>query len=474
MDDEEISPPVSPMSQSLHSSFLSLHIFGVAELETPITEFEILELCRKNLSLNIRFSSVMERNNKGVLRWKKVATRVEDHLIVPTIPLGLTRESYDGYLSEYLSKIGCEKFSENKPLWEVHLLKYPSLNSACTLIWKVSHAIGDGYSFVSLFFKGCQRADDPSLLPTFPRLTLRKQDHGICSGNMLGFMGKCVNTCCDLIESLLRTTSLEDGASAIRVEKSANMKIELFRPFNIYTVALSLERVKQVKTKLGATVNDVILGLVSYIIHLYAERKTKYGLTTDSINGGTNADMTLLVMLNMRVFEGFTNIEDMIRADAWGNRSRAVFVKLPTFTNLENVNPVDFIIKAKETMDRKKNSMMFCFIDKVLNTSLWIKGQKGMDEMVYSSFKNASTMISGVIGPKQKMAICNHPINSCYFFVSGIPQSITFSSVSYMEQLKLVVKMDKEFIDSKLFSSCMDEAFDNIFRASFENIQDKD
>ncbi|KAI3873429.1 hypothetical protein MKW98_008081 [Papaver atlanticum] len=468
--DDETRPPVSPISQSLHSSILSLIIFTVFELETPITELEIVGLFQ-------RAYATTKHSWRKCIRWRKVVTRVEDHLIVPTFPLGLARETYDEYLREYLSRIGCVNFSEDKPLWELHLVKYPSLNGACSLIFKPSHAIGDGYSLVSLFCKIFQRADHPSLPFTFPQMSLKKQGDGkrtvIGMGNkMLGFMGKCVNTISDLIESSLRATFLEDRRSAIRSKAWTNAKIELFRPFNIYSVTLSLKRVKQVKTKLGATVNDVITGLLSYIIHLYTLRKANVGdgLTADSIN----SKMTLLVMSNMRVFDGFTNIEDMITEIAWGNRSRAMFAKLPTFNNAEKVSPVDFIIEAKEIMDRKKNSMLLYFIDKVLNIAFRIKGQKGMDEMIYSSFRNTSTSISSVIGPKEKIAICNHPVNGVYFFVSGIPQSLTFTSVSCMEQLKLVVKMEKGFIDSKLFGSCMDEAFDNIFRAAFEDNQDKD
>ncbi|KAI3877147.1 hypothetical protein MKX03_010414 [Papaver bracteatum] len=436
--DEETSPLVSPFSQSLNSS--------------PY------QICNKDLaSVNTRFSSIMERSKNGVVRWKKVVTQVKDHLIVPVFPSGLSRESYDEYLREYLSKISFEKFSEDKPLWEVHLIKYPSLNGASTPICKVSHSIGDGYSLVSMFLKVCQRADDPSLPLTFPQLSLKRRGgDGKCTvigmgKKMLGFMGTCVNTTYDLMETFLRGTFLEDRPSAIRKEATTDIEKKLFRPFNIYSVTLSLEKVKQVKTKLGAYSKDVS--------------------TTESNSGGTNTNMTLAVILNMRVFEGFANIEDMIRADRWGNRSRSIFVNLPAFTNHEKVSPLDFIIKAKETMDRKKNSMVFYFIDKLLHTTLWIWGQKGMEELVYSSFKNASTMISSVIGPKEKMALYNHPINSFYFFTSGIPQSVAFFSVSYMEQLRLVVTMEKGFIDSKLFSSCVDEAFDDIFQAALKIVK---
>ncbi|KAI3877146.1 hypothetical protein MKX03_010413 [Papaver bracteatum] len=486
--DEGTSPPVSPISQSLNIPLISKLWFR----QTPITEFEVQEICHKHiLPLNIRFSSIMDRNKKGVLRWKKVITRVEDHLIVPAF-FFIRRENFIKEEESMMStceniypKTGCEIFSEDKPLWEIHLVKYPSLKGACTLIFKASHAIGDGYSLIRLFFKSCQRADHPSLPLTFPKLSLKKQGNSTVLGmgkEMLGFMGKCVNTAYDVVETTLRVTCLEDRTSVIRLQSSPNMEIELFKPFNIYSVTLSLERVKQI-------VNDVITGLLSYIIHLYISRKTKMDQcgedcsVTDSNYGVENTNMTLAVMLNMRVFEGFTNIEDMISADAWGNRSRSMFAKLPTFTNLENVNPLNFIVKAKETMDRKKNSMVFYFIDKVLNAAACIRGQKVCVQIIILPewrkwfihvFKNASTMISSVIDPKEKMALCNHHVNSFYFFLSGVPQSITFISVSCMEQLKLVVTMEKGFIDSKLFSFCMDEAFDDIFHAAFENSQDKE
>ncbi|RZC56807.1 hypothetical protein C5167_015651 [Papaver somniferum] len=485
--DEETSPPVSPLSQSLNSSIVSFIVHVVFELETPITELETLEFLRTHLlPVNTRFSSIMERNKNGVLRWKRVGIRVEDHLIVPTFPNGLTRESYDEKLREYLSKIGCKNFSQEKPLWEVHLVKYPSMKGACTMIFKFSHALGDGYSFMRVFFKCCRRADNPSLPLTFPQLSLIKtqqQDRGnqvIGLGKkLLGWMGKCINTSYDLIETMLKTSFLEDRPSAIRYSDTST---ELFKPFSVYSVTISLERVKQVRTKLGATVNDVIIGLISYVIHLYMERKKKRmeqcgeaadGLMMDSITNGAS-NMTLCVMLNTRIFKGSKNLEDMIKAEAWGNHSTLVFAKLPTFPNDEQVNPLDFITKAKNTMDKKKNSMIFYLIDSILSAATRMKGQKGMDEMLYKSFANASTSMSNLIGPKEQIAFMSHPVSSCYYFTAGIPQSTVFTSVTNMDKLMVVATLEKGFIDTKLFTSCMDEAFENIFRAAFGDSQDKD
>ncbi|RZC79793.1 hypothetical protein C5167_042367 [Papaver somniferum] len=484
--DEETSPPVSPVSQSLNSKIVSLIIYIVFQLETSITEFETLEFLRTHLvPQNVRFSSIMERNKKGVLRWKRVGIRPEDHMIVPTFPNGLTRERYDEMLREYISKIGCENFSKGKPLWEVHLVKYPSMKGASTLIFKFTHAIGDGYSFMRVFFKACRRADKPSLPPTFPRMSLIKtqQDHGngvIGLGKkLLGLMGTCINTSYDVVETSLRVTCLEDRPSAIRYSYTSK-KRELLRPFNVYSETVSLDRVKQVRTKLGATVNDVIIGLLSYMIHLYTERKKKLmqqygeqdGLLMMDSNGATN--MTLCVMVNTRVFKGAKNLDDMIKAEAWGNRSSIAFAKLPSFPNDEQVNPLDFIIQAKKNMDRKKNSLMLPLLDPFLKNATQMLGQKVTNGFLYKSFKNSSTMISNLIGPKEQMAFMNHPVINFYYIVSGIPQSTTFTSMTNNDKLMVVVTMEKGFIDSELFTSCMDEAFENIFQAAFGDNQGKD
>ncbi|KAI3907900.1 hypothetical protein MKX01_040084 [Papaver californicum] len=487
--DEEKSPPVSPVSQSMNSKIASLIIYVVFELETSITEFETLEFLRTHLvPLNTRFSSIMERNKKGVLRWKRVGIRLEDHIIVPTFPNGLTRESYDEKLRDYISKIGSENFSIGKPLWEVHLVKYPSMKGACTMIFKFSHAIGDGYSFMRVFFKCCGRADKPSLPLTFPQMSLvKKQEKD--TGNrviglgkkLFGLMGTCINTSYDIIETSFKVTFLEDRPSAIRYSYTSK-KRELLRPFDVYSVTISLERVKQVRIKLGATVNDVIMGLLSYMIHLYMERKKKLmekygeeedGLLMDSINNG-ETNMTLCVMVNTRIFKGSKNLDDMIKAEAWGNHSSMVFVKIPTFPNVEQVNPIDFITKAKKNMDRKKNSLIFSLLDPFLQTATRVLGQKVTNGFLYKSFKNSSTMISNLVGPKEQMAFMNHPVSNCYYIVSGVPQSLTFTSVTNNDKLMVVVTMEKGFIDSELFTSCMDEAFENIFQAAFGDIQDKD
>ncbi|KAF6168287.1 hypothetical protein GIB67_014522, partial [Kingdonia uniflora] len=104
----------------------------------------------------------------GVKQWKSVTVKLEDHAIVPIFQNGLSPESYDGILQDYLSNTALEKLPQSRPLWEIHIFKYPTSNAAGTLIFKLHHALRDGFSLMGALFRCFQRADDPFLPITFP------------------------------------------------------------------------------------------------------------------------------------------------------------------------------------------------------------------------------------------------------------------------------------------------------------------
>lgn len=63
-------------------------------------------------------------------KWKKVEVNLKEHVYVPILPDGMSKEYYDDCLSNYLTKLSMEPLSQNRPLWEVHIFKYPTNNAA--------------------------------------------------------------------------------------------------------------------------------------------------------------------------------------------------------------------------------------------------------------------------------------------------------------------------------------------------------
>lgn len=67
------------------------------------------------------------KDENGVTRWKKVKVNLEDHINIPSFPPKL--ELYDDYVDDYMSKIALNQLSQSKPLWEIHIIKYPTKNA---------------------------------------------------------------------------------------------------------------------------------------------------------------------------------------------------------------------------------------------------------------------------------------------------------------------------------------------------------
>ncbi|KAK9136081.1 hypothetical protein Syun_015411 [Stephania yunnanensis] len=340
-ENEEISfPPLSPVSAALTTSALSLSILPVLKFKVLINEASLIEHLRNEIMpFNDRLSSMVHTDKKGVRRWRKVDFSVEDLVVIHAFPFGLSPEECDQHLLEYLSKIGTERFSMDRPLWEVHMIKYPTANGGGAVVFKFCHAIGDGYSLVSLLMKAFQRADDPSLPLSFPNITLRsnivRKINGFGFG--FGFALKCFNTISDVGAMLLRSRWLKDHKTAVRSEKPVQEHLE---PIVVSVITLPMEDIKQVKAKVEGSVNDVITAIIHYAIHLYMFNKEE---------GFGGERMTSLAMLNLRSFSGFNNIDEMVKAGIWGNRSITVPMPIPTFVPEKHIDrdPLEFIRKSQ-------------------------------------------------------------------------------------------------------------------------------
>lgn len=170
--------------------------------------------------------------------------KIEDHVSVPTFPSNLSLESYDKYFDDYISRLAIERFSQDRPLWEVHCFKYPTSNAAGTMIFNIHHALGDGYSLMSALLSCLQRADYPSLPLTFPS---RRRSSKPKSES---FMSKLFSSVSSTISDLLNRRMDEDELTPIR---SGNDGIE-FQPIAVSTVTFSLYQIKLIKTRLGVGV----------------------------------------------------------------------------------------------------------------------------------------------------------------------------------------------------------------------------
>lgn len=401
------------------------------------------------------------KNEQGIPQWKKVKVKLEDHVNIPIFPSGL--DTYDDHVTDYLSKISMHQLPQSRPLWDLHLIKYPTSKAAGTMVFKVHHALGDGFSLMGALFSCFQRADDPSLPLTFP--SSKAKPEPVKNGSVMDVIGMvpsalslCLNTVRDFGWSLLKSSIVEDDKSPVR---SGAPGVE-FQPVTVSSIDFSLCHIHKIKSKIGGTVNDVISGIVFYGTQLYID-------ATSRGTADREAQVTALVLLNTRAIGSYQPLNEMNKPDAkspWGNQFGFIHVGIPTCKDPADAVPLQFIQKARQIIKGKKNSLGVFLTGRLLEMLRRVKGAEGTAKYIHATLRNTSMTISNLTGPKEQMIIAGHPVRSFYFVVVGVPQSLAVSAVSYMGKLTLALGSEQDFINPKLLTSCMEKSFERIFEAA--------
>ncbi|CAK9149498.1 unnamed protein product [Ilex paraguariensis] len=461
-EEEEVLEPVSPIAHYLNSSVLSISILCVLEIEVPIDDSQTMSLLQNVfLPINPRFSSVMARDGKGEKKWKRVAVNLQDHVIVPVFPQGKSEEFYNDYFSDYLTNIGMDQFPQNRPLWEIHIIKYPTSNAAGSVIFKIHHSLGDGYSLMGALLSCLQRADNPSLPLTFPsRQSSSKPRHDSVSifRWVPRFISGMVNSVSDIGWSLLKSSVVEDDQTPIRSGEDGVQ----FRPVTITTITFHLEQIKQIKASLKVSINDVITGIIFLGTRLYMQATGhEFG----------SADSTALVLFNTRAMEGYKSVNEMVKTNSempWGNRFTFLQVSIPKLTVADSSNPLRFVFEAHQLIKRKRNSFAVVLNSMLLETLRKLRGSEAASKLFLKILKSSSILISNMIGPVEQMALASHNVSGMYFTVAGNPENAIITIVSYMGKLMVSMAMDKDFINSHKFKECIENAYEIILTAAIQ------
>ncbi|KAK7381101.1 hypothetical protein VNO78_33625 [Psophocarpus tetragonolobus] len=458
--EEEIEEPVSPTGQYLTSSSLSVYILGVLESEVPIDDSQAVPLLQNLfLPINSRFSSIMIKDKNGEKKWKKVKVKLEDHIKVPTFPNGKSSNNflYDEYFDEYMSTMAMQHLTQNKPLWELHIIKYPTSNAKGTLVFKLHHALGDGFSLMGALLTCMQRADNTSLPFTLPSRKRTKANSNTKGGVFKKFPSILFQTISEFGWSFLKSNLIEDDLTPIR-SCAEDFKT---RQITISNVTFSLDLIKELKSKLEVSINDVLAGVIFFGIRLYMQEINLKSSQTQS---------TALVLLNTRNIEGYKSVKEMIdktnTRSAWGNQYAFLHVPIPELSDSKYENPLEFIMEAHKDMTKKKNSFATPLTGMLLDFLRKIRGPEAVASYLRSTLRNSSTTISNIIGPVEQMAVANHPIKGFYFMVAGSPESLTITIMSYMGKVRIAFGLEKDFVDKQLFKTCMENSLEMIKEAA--------
>ncbi|CAL5406537.1 unnamed protein product [Camellia sinensis] len=451
------SMPASPGAQYFNSCALSLSILCVLEFEVPISfdDSQTFPLLKDVfLPINPRFSSIMVEDKKGARKWKRVEVNLKDHVKVPVFPKGLSPALYQDHSNDYFSKIAKDQLPQNRPLWEIHIIKYPTTNASGHIIFKLHHALGDGYSLMGALLSSTQRADNPSIPLTFPSRQSQSQQKE--NGEKVG----------NIFRHSIVKSGLDDDRTPIH---SGTEGLE-FQPKVTTKMTFSLDQLKQIKDNLDVTINDVIVGIIYLGTRMYMKVAAE---NNNNELGNNNTKTTGLVLLNTRAIGGYKSVSEMLKKNAempWGNRIAFLHVPVPQLSDDESSNPLDYILKTHKMIKRKRNSSVVYFTGLLLDTMRKFRGFEATSRYIKGTLEKSSIAITNMIGPIEKISMANHPVSDFYYIVGGCPLSLVVTMVSYMGKLNVVFATEKGLIDTEKYKSCIESAFQMTLKATDHSV----
>ncbi|XP_048433417.1 wax ester synthase/diacylglycerol acyltransferase 6-like isoform X2 [Pyrus x bretschneideri] len=324
-DSSEFNEPLTPLGRFFLQPEMNQIIHCAMGFTNPINIDAVKSHLKTSLLLSHpRFSSLLLRQSNGPQHWHKTTPSVDldRHIVVINNPVLTTSPSVDhetavnAYLADLSTTCaGILGTDVDKPLWELHLLM---AHNCC--VFRIHHALGDGMSLMSLFlasFREVDQKDDEEKglgggfvkevklvngeekninIPTLPSAGGKRSKRlvGFTGGKrswvwLLEFVEMLWFNMVFVVEFLMRSLWLSDR----KTEISGGSGVELW-PRKLATARFGLHDMKLVKkTVPNATINDVLVAVVSSGLSIYLSHQTPKVLSE-------GLRITGLAMVNLR------------------------------------------------------------------------------------------------------------------------------------------------------------------------------
>lgn len=441
-DGEVVGEPVSPSARLLEDMYIVIIIGSATPVDLPAIRAGVAA----SLACHPRFHSIQATDKNGVLRWVETTASMDYHIVCPTLDAAAVAADRDQAVEDYVASLSTQPMDHSRPLWQLHLLDFPTSEAASTAVMRVHHSLGDGMSLLTLVMSCTRSAADPTRLPAMPPLPARTgaiyaRPRPPASAGALAF----ARWACSLV--VLAWNTMVDVAiffaTILFLKDTQTMFTTIgrgeFHGKRVVHRSLSLEDVKSVKLAMNCAINDVLVGVTNAALSRYYYRKSGEDETSKEIR------LRSILLVNLRPTTSLHACVNMIESGKgsdvkWGNQVGFIF--LPLHISMHS-DPLDYVRKAKNTCDRKKSSLEVAFTHEVAEVFFKLFGPKAGGAIFERMVSHTTTSLSNMIGPVEQVEFCGHPI----VFIAPttyVPQeAIVINYQSYVDIVKVVLAVDE-------------------------------
>ena len=455
---------------SLDASFLYLeqphallHVAGIYTFARPLDYERLVRYVRDRLPLIPRYTqrAVMVPLNLSHPTWEPdphfdIHRHIERHK--------LSSPGNDAALAALCARLFAEPLDRSRPLWEMHFIE--RYGNGCALLAKTHHCMIDGASGVQLL----NLLMDPTPKP--PRLALLQQpqtgqpQQAELPNPLVHAIGGLLDTARTqwtvgrrTVRSLAHPTralgdlrqTLDAIGAAVRTLVTGAPPMPFNGPIGakraIAWARLSLNEVKAVKNRLGGTVNDVVLAVISGALRNYLRAR---GIHID------RTELKAMVPVDVRAEHEHLKL---------GNRVSMMVAPLP----IGITDPVERLRQVSAAMDLLKSSGQADQMQRIVAlTDLLPPPLQRPLARLQASVSPVNTICTNVPGPRETRYLLGEPVQLMVPLVplaAGI--GLGFAILSYADQLTIGLNADAERVpDINDLAAALHEAFDELWAAT--------
>ncbi|KAM0915679.1 hypothetical protein ACQ4PT_010683 [Festuca glaucescens] len=153
---------------SVDSDNLLLEWINPKEAEKNFEDYQFRSKSKEKKIQEATVKQVMDESRGGKPRWVRTKVDLDDHIIVPRIDPAAVECDPDKAVEDYVASLSMLPMDRRRPLWEFHLLDFPTSEATSTMVLRLHHSIGDGMSLMTLYVASSRSTADPARLPTMP------------------------------------------------------------------------------------------------------------------------------------------------------------------------------------------------------------------------------------------------------------------------------------------------------------------
>ncbi|KAL9184781.1 hypothetical protein ACHAXT_012751 [Thalassiosira profunda] len=444
----------STTAKSFHEErILATKINAMIWLDEPNSDVDKLRRTLAERLLAIpRFRCVVRNGEKGSVVFESLArseVKIGEHIV--HVDGGNNFGPHE--VQELINEAYLSQWHSDMPLWRMKIVTNTG-DGRSLLFASVDHAIGDGAGllsvFLSLFDDESPGGDDSKKGSKESNPMVRGEKRtptGLSRSHR--FVAVMKGIWFGVVTTLFGPPI--DMHHLLKVPKSKLSEPSLGKDF-AQTRAFPLEEIKAMKNKLrGATVNDVVVALLSMAIARYLKERGDDAVGRSTIRAS--------LPVNMRESGN----------DGLGNDFVMAILRLP----VESPDPIDCVWRAKTYVDELKLSPAFSIIQWLNHNLLHSLPPTLMAGMLLDAFTRPTCMISNVIGPQDKASIGGYPVDDLNFTVS-FPNNLYFGVLSFGGTLRISGILDRKTGgDLDELMDCIEDSYDEL-QAALEGVDEKE